>query len=124
MRISDWSSDVCSSDPCGLTEGAEFLASPHAYMAAMHENFPPVYYNTSPNIGNAWHVTRYEDAYFVLRHPEIFSSHGSVGFPRDPRDWFYFIPLEIDPPDHRQFRSEDRRVGNDVCTTCRSWCAP
>src|SRR3546814_9260300 len=74
-------------------------------MAAMHENFPPVYYNTSPNIGNAWHVTRYEDAYFVLRHPEIFSSHGSVGFPRDPRDWFYFIPLEIDPPDHRKYRN-------------------
>lgn len=88
----------------GLTESAEFLASPHAFMAAMHENFPPVFYNTSPIIGNAWQVTRYEDAYFVLRHPEIFSSHGSVGFPRDPNDWFYFIPLEIDPPDHRKYR--------------------
>src|SRR3546814_17458053 len=72
-------------------------------MAAMHENFPPVYYNTSPNIGNAWHVTRYEDAYFVLRHPEIFSSHGSVVFPRDPPAWFYFTPLEIYQPDHRTY---------------------
>src|SRR3546814_18694127 len=85
----------------GLTEGAEFLASPHAYMAAMHENFPPVYYNTSPNIGNAWHVTRYADAFFVLSHLEIFSSHVPGGLPRKPRDWLYFIPSEIVTPEHR-----------------------
>jgi cytochrome P450 len=88
----------------GLTEGPEFLAAPHAFMAAMHENYPPVFYNCSPYTGNAWQITRYEDAYFVLRNPQIFSTHGSVGFPRDPRDWFYFIPLEIDPPEHRKYR--------------------
>ena len=88
----------------GLTESADFLAAPHAFMAAMHERYPPVFFNMSPYTGNAWQITRYEDAYFVLRNPQIFTTRQSVGFPRDPNNWFDFIPLEIDPPEHRKYR--------------------
>jgi cytochrome P450 len=28
-----------------------------------------------------------------------------MAFPRDPNNYFYLIPLEIDPPDHRKYRA-------------------
>ena len=88
----------------GLTFGPEFLANPHDFMAAMHEKQPPIYYDVSP-MGNMWHLIKHEDALFGLRHPEIFSNEGATPFPRDPKDYFYFIPIEIDPPHHRKYRN-------------------
>ena len=88
----------------GLTFGPDFLASPHAYMASLHESMPPIFYDVNM-ISNAWHLLKYEDAFFMLRHPEIFSNEGATPFPRDPNDYFYFIPIEIDPPHHRKYRA-------------------
>lgn len=88
----------------GLTIGPDFLASPHDFMAAMHDKQPPIYYDVSP-MGNMWHLIKHEDAIFGLRHPEIFSNEGATPFPRDPEDYFYFIPIEIDPPHHRKYRN-------------------
>ena len=88
----------------GLTTGPEFLANPHDFMAAMHEKYPPIFYDVGP-YQNMWAVTKHEDALFVLRHPEIFSNEGATPFPRDPNDYFYFIPIEIDPPHHRKYRN-------------------
>lgn len=88
----------------GLTWGPEFLANPHDFMAALHEKQPPIYYDVSP-FGNMWHLTKHEDALFGLRHPDIFSNEGATPFPRDPDDYFYFIPIEIDPPHHRKYRN-------------------
>jgi cytochrome P450 len=91
--------------PIGLTEGPEFLAAPHAFMAGLHDTHPPIFYSTSEHAGNAWMLIDYEDVYFVLRHPEIFTTGGATPFPRDPNDYFYMIPLEIDPPHHRKYRA-------------------
>lgn len=88
----------------GLTFGPEFLANPHDFMARLHEEQPPIYYDVSP-FGNMWHFIKHEDAIFALRHPEIFSNEGATPFPRDPDDYFYFIPIEIDPPHHRKYRN-------------------
>ncbi len=88
----------------GLTFGPEFLAAPHKFMAAMHETLPPIFYDTSEFM-NAWQLIKHEDAFYMLRHPEIFSNEGATPFPRDPDDYFYFIPIEIDPPDHRKYRA-------------------
>jgi cytochrome P450 len=88
----------------GLTIGPEFLANPHDFMAKMHEDFPPIWYDVSEYI-NAWLLTKHEDALFALRHPEYFSNEGATPFPRDPNDYFYFIPIEIDPPHHRKYRN-------------------
>jgi cytochrome P450 len=91
--------------PIGLTEGAEFLAAPHAFMARLHETQPRIFFSPSQHFTGAWMLTHYDDAYFVLRHPEIFTTQGATPFPRDPNNYFYFIPLEIDPPDHRKYRA-------------------
>jgi cytochrome P450 len=89
----------------GLTEGPEFLAAPYAFMARLHETQPRIFFSTGQHTRGAWMLTHYEDAYFVLRHPEIFTTAGATPFPRDPDNYFYFIPLEIDPPDHRKYRA-------------------
>ncbi len=88
----------------GLTTGPEFLASPHDFMAKLHQTQPPIFYDVNP-YGNAWLLTRHEDALFALRHWEYFSNEGATPFPRDPNDYFYFIPIEIDPPHHRKYRN-------------------
>jgi cytochrome P450 len=91
--------------PIGLTEGPEFLAAPHAFMASLHDTHPPIFFSPSQHAPAAWMLTNYDDAYFVLRHPELFTTHGATPFPRDPDNHFYIIPLEIDPPDHRKYRA-------------------
>ncbi|MEW9854269.1 cytochrome P450 [Novosphingobium sp. M1R2S20] len=88
----------------GITFGPEFLKAPHDFMAKLHEEYPPLWYDVSP-FGNTWNAIKHEDALFVLRHPEIFSNEGATPFPRDPDDYFYFIPIEIDPPHHRKYRN-------------------
>ena len=88
----------------GLIYSPEFLAAPHKFMAEMHTNFPPVYYDVGP-FGNAWQVLKHEDALHVLRSADLFSNEDATPFPRDPDNWFYFIPIEIDPPDHRKYRN-------------------
>jgi len=88
----------------GLTTGAEFLANPHDFMAKMHQNYPPIFYDVNEYC-NAWQLIKHEDALFALRHWEYFSNEGATPFPRDPNDYFYFIPIEIDPPDHRKYRN-------------------
>jgi cytochrome P450 len=89
----------------GLTDGPEFLAAPHAFMAKLHGTHPPIFYNVSASTGNAWMLIKHEDAFFMLRHPEYFSTTGATPFPRDPAYPFKFIPLEIDPPGHRKYRA-------------------
>jgi cytochrome P450 len=91
--------------PIGLTEGPEFLAAPHAFMAGLHGTHPPIFFSTSEHASNAWLLIKYEDVFFVLRHPELFTTAGATPFPRDPNDYFYMIPLETDPPHHRKYRS-------------------
>lgn len=88
----------------GLTFGREFLAAPHDFMARLHGTMPPIFYDVN-DYGNAWQLLKYEDAFFMLRHPDIFSNEGATPFPRDPDDYFYFIPIEIDPPHHRKYRA-------------------
>ncbi|VWX46525.1 cytochrome P450 [Novosphingobium sp. 9U] len=88
----------------GITFAPDFLKAPHDFMADLHKDFPPIWYDVSP-FQNAWNAIKHEDALFVLRNPEIFSNEGATPFPRDPDDYFYFIPIEIDPPHHRKYRN-------------------
>lgn len=89
----------------GLTTGDDFLAAPHDFMAKLHETHPPIFYSSNAMVGNAWVTIKHEDALFALRHPEYFTTAGATPFPRDPNNYFYFIPLEIDPPHHRKYRA-------------------
>ena len=89
----------------GITESPEFLADPHKFMAELHNTQPPIVYSYGDHSPAAWNLLKYEDAYFVLRHPEFFTTEGTGPFPRDPDDYWKIIPLEIEPPDHRKYRA-------------------
>ena len=82
----------------------EFLAEPHEFMARLHREQPPIFYNVTP-YGNMWFVMKHADALHVLRHADTFANRDATPFPRDPDDYFFFIPQEIDPPNHRKYRN-------------------
>jgi cytochrome P450 len=88
----------------GITESPEFLADPYAFMQRLQETHPPIFYSVGSH-GGAWHFLKHADAFRMLRDAEYFSNEGGTPFPRDPADPFKFIPIEIDPPDHRKYRA-------------------
>lgn len=89
----------------GLTEGPEFLAAPHKFMAELHEKYPPIFFSPSKHSGQAWMFTKYEDAYHVLRNTDVFTTRDMSPFPQDGDNPFKLIPLQIDPPEHRKYRA-------------------
>ena len=89
---------------CGLMFSPEFLAAPHDFMAAMQDNYPPIFYDVTP-YRNSWFLTKHEDCLFVLRHADIFRNLEASPFPREADDYFFFIPQEVDPPHHRKYRN-------------------
>jgi cytochrome P450 len=89
----------------GVIESPEFLAAPHKFMADLHDRCPPILYGISDHNPSAWQLLKYDDAFFVLRNPQLFTSFGSGPFPRDPDDYWRIIPLEIEPPEHRKYRA-------------------
>lgn len=90
----------------GITCSPDFLASPHSFMADLHDKAPPIFFDPgSPHYPPSWQILKHADAYFVLRHPEYFTTKGTGPFPRDPDDYWRIIPLEVDPPDHRKYRA-------------------
>src|SRR3546814_14189999 len=100
MRISDWSSDVCSSD----------LPGRQAVAPSLHGG---------ENGGDAGHAL---SARCVLA--------GRAGGDHQPQDDLLLrrlLPAVHRPPDggrptaRRHVRSEERRVGKECVRTCRSW---
>ena len=89
----------------GFLIGPEFLADPFEYFAGLHEKQPPLFYNQSPIMGNAWFTISHAHSLTALRTIDAFTVEGAAPFPRDPDNYFDLIPLEIDPPDHRKFRN-------------------
>src|SRR3546814_14598655 len=89
MRISDWSSDVCSSDLQAI-EMVEMIQMPEEQ--ALHDN--------AGDTDN----DRRQDQRAPVRHA---------------------CPFEQHPGDEgAHHRSEERRVGKECVSTCRSRCSP
>src|SRR3546814_18886213 len=98
MRISDWSSDVCSSDLIGLSLGADvpvFVRGLAAWAEGVGERLRPV------TIDEPWYLIVTPPV--AVRTAEIFRA------PELPR-----AHPRID-------RSEERRVGKECVRPCRSW---
>src|SRR3546814_11573429 len=99
MRISDWSSDVCSSDLlCEDSEGAP--AGRHLYEVLLAAT------SGSPDIGIAP-----VDCFAVCERPVTLAFQGAGR-------WSYLVG-GADPQ-----RSEERRVGKEGVSTCRSRWSP
>src|SRR3546814_19062269 len=94
MRISDWSSDVCSSD---------FPYQSWIYIQDDDSSQDAVYFHTkNPNADN---------------FPVDFSF---VDFDIECPRWL----ADFVPADRYKFRSAERSVGKECVSTCRSRCSP
>src|SRR3546814_15157667 len=111
MRISDWSSDVCSSD---LYNPYESGRPSHAGYGAESEFVPDV---------NGLYQ-RYRDATGgeVPIVPGVLAGYNDRGV--RPRLDHYVIPRAWAPGAAEGTRSEERRVGKECVSTCRSRWAP
>src|SRR3546814_11261175 len=101
MRISDWSSDVCSSD-------LQMLAIARALMSR-----PRLLLLDEPSLGLAPLVVR--QIFDVIRH--INRTRGMTVFLVEQNA---FHALRLAP----RGRSEERRVGKECVSTCRSQWSP
>src|SRR3546814_13184350 len=98
MRISDWSSDVCSSDlNLEESEPASHLASPNPKSRTWTDMFMNSY-QLRQTIRAAWHEPYNPQYAMILKVPERFEAIAS--------------------------RSEERRVGKECVSTCRSRWSP
>src|SRR3546814_14763583 len=100
MRISDWSSDVCSSDLATMVREVQ------SYRGIAEENMA---YSVED-------VDKFKSGKYPWTHPNT--------------DWFSTVIKDYSKSDHYSFRvsggtkdvkrSEERRVGKECVSTCRS----
>src|SRR3546814_20696167 len=95
MRISDWSSDVCSSDLEYLKDRRIQLS---IFMSPVN-----VHVNRCPVKGHVKHVRYFQGKYLVAWHPKSSTENERT-------------TVVIEHPS----RSEERRVGKECVSTCRS----
>jgi cytochrome P450 len=81
----------------------ELRANPYPYYAELRRTRPVC--QVDP--GGMWAVSRHDDVVFVLKHPELFSSHGFKAAWQPP--WVGYNPLAnsmiaMDPPAHTRLR--------------------
>src|SRR3546814_14974857 len=104
MRISDWSSDVCSSD---LDEEPLHLVGGHVTEELLPQLVEQMFLQRVPN-----------DVQPAGRQIDI----ERLGLQMEP--FGRFEEAEMEPGLVDGGRSEERRVGKECVSTCRSRCAP
>src|SRR3546814_12891511 len=100
MRISDWSSDVCSSDLIGALNYHELVPGHHFHIASQNEN-------------EELHELRMKSSFSSFNEgwaEYAATLAGELGMYEEPAEKFG--------------RSEERRVGKEWVSTCRSRWSP
>src|SRR3546814_13466748 len=123
MRISDWSSDVCSSDLTGIGEIGIVLSGSYARqdVAAFKPRVDRdalVTPGSGPS-AEAFPFLRIQFLQQGLENYEYETYNGTAALAWKPNDdlKFYF-----DSTLNNQTRSEERREGKACVSTCRYWC--
>src|SRR3546814_19157996 len=110
MRISDWSSDVCSSDLGEVKKRARFPGP------SPHETGRPDEQQAAINVPSHWAYMK------TLNYPDFFRKSNCRG-DRDVKLLDRSRARSSDDS-RRQGRSEERRVGKECVSTCRSRWSP
>src|SRR3546814_15800194 len=131
MRISDWSSDVCSSDLSGkaFSRPGWVLMSTYARFGAekwLHERIMAIELKANPRIINLAHHHSNYNGYWTEPHASVsrdfthvlFSSNWGTSSDLDVAAFMIRLPERIHD------RSEERRVGNEYVSPCRSRWSP
>src|SRR3546814_13275636 len=121
MRISDWSSDVCSSDLGFVTteDGANLLAGyKRAANILKKEGWdqPASQANRHPGLVSGSNVPQAEAPAESWTPEQVRHDGKGLAYTPEPQEAALIATLES--------RSEERRVGQARVSTCRSWCSP
>src|SRR3546814_12720611 len=111
MRISDWSSDVCSSDLHHSTRNILIIPERHPAVDGKRQGVAEV----PPKGGSSIADARTQKP-FAFADGE--RSQEESGEPRADREF------QRDAPNMLEDRSEERRVGKECVSTCRSRWSP
>src|SRR3546814_12640550 len=114
MRISDWSSDVCSSDLTGLLDDARAKGARVVSVGRDRENAPTRAHTLSPSV-----VLDTTDDMTIMRE-EIFGPILPILPYRKVEEAISYINARPRP----LARSEERRVGKECVSTCRTRWSP
>lgn len=79
----------------------DFLADPYEFYARAHEIYPPIFYDP---VSGGWVTIKHAVALRALRDTDHFCTGIISVFPREESNWYYMIPQEIEPPQHRKYR--------------------
>src|SRR3546814_15713895 len=117
MRISDWSSDVCSSDLFSRVIGARF---PAIHFVGVWDTVASV---LVPRSDRMW-IPSLETLPYTRNNPSVRIFRQAMALDERRRmfrlaEWEQpqpFVPVRFRPKE----RSEERRVGKEVGRTCRS----
>src|SRR3546814_17565668 len=124
MRISDWSSDVCSSD---LTASVEFKVVNQGLEAANGQWTDQVWLSLDDKItADDILVSSLQNPSALGSLEEYLSSSGTFTIPKRFRGTVYIL-VSTDSSnnvDEWPNRSEERRVGKECVSTCRSRWSP
>src|SRR3546814_14335289 len=116
MRISDWSSDVCSSDLLRVAFG-QFAGTTPKRVLQSHADIA----SHGCCHGDNAHLPRARTEH----RPFILIAEESVGGALHVHD---IVGMAADPAQNAEAglneRSEERRVGKECVSTCRSWWSP
>ncbi len=125
---------VKTPSPCDLGRAftvhvPELQEDPFPLLAELRSRCPIAWSDAE---GGFWVISRYEDARFVLQHPELFSSRQhSIAFLED--ELGPLLPDHVDAPDHMRYRQlllrafapdSIRRLEHDVRATARQLLEP
>ncbi|MEM8563204.1 MAG: cytochrome P450 [Pseudomonadota bacterium] len=79
--------------------------NPFGVFADLHKQVPPIFFNPAAFQGaGGWSISDGTIMKEVLQNPELFSSKNNTGFSFLLGHELDLIPLEIDPPQHMQYR--------------------
>src|SRR3546814_16919421 len=120
MRISDWSSDVCSSDLAALGEAGRVRRSLSSDERARFDAAAPRVFEVFGALSAAWRALRVGEA-LVLEWPTLERYRYLL-----PSDRGYHSPTGSVPSSHRPSvrSSEERRVGKEVVRPCSTLGVP
>ena len=83
----------------------EMAKEPFKVFANLHKSLPPIFYNPCAFQGaGGWYATDGQIIREVLQNSELFSSKNNTGFSFLLDQELDLIPLEIDPPEHMNYR--------------------
>ncbi len=84
----------------------ELKKDPFGVYSKLHTAAPPIFYNPAAFQGaGGWSISDGAIIKEVLQNSELFSSKNNTGFSFLLGQELDLIPLEIDPPEHRKYRS-------------------